>query len=53
VARAAGLDQDVLMFAAQAWEIRDPFLYFARHLPDYKWHRAQPAFRAILTEMDA
>ena len=52
-AAAAGLDDDALAFAAQAWATRDPFLYFARHYPDYEWHRAQPEFQAILKEMDA
>ena len=31
-AAAAGLDDDALAFAAQAWATRDPFLYLARHL---------------------
>jgi TolB-like protein/Tfp pilus assembly protein PilF len=52
-AAAAGLNDDALAFAVQAWEIRDPFLYFARHYPDYAWHREQPEFQAILREMDA
>jgi len=52
-AAAAGLDDDALAFAAQAWATRDPFLYLARHYPDYEWHRRQPAFQAILKQMDA
>ena len=52
-AAAAGLDQDALAFARQAWATRDPFLYFARHYPDYEWHRGRPEFQAILKEMNA
>ena len=51
-AAAAGLDDDALAFAAQAWATRDPFLYLARYYPDYEWHRRQPEFQAILKEMD-
>ena len=52
-AAAAGLDQDALAFARQAWATRDPFLYFARHYPDYEWHRGRPEFQTILKEMNA
>ena len=52
-AAAAGLRDDALAFAAQAWAIRDPFLCLARHYRDYEWLRGQPAFQAILKEMDA
>jgi serine/threonine-protein kinase len=52
-AAAAGRGHEALAFAAQAWAARDPFIYFARHYPDYEWHRRQPEFQVILREMGA
>jgi serine/threonine protein kinase/tetratricopeptide (TPR) repeat protein len=51
-AAAAGLPDDALAYAENAWKMRDPFLYFARFYPDYEWHRGQPRFQTILKEMD-
>jgi serine/threonine-protein kinase len=52
-AAAAGLRDEALAWSARAWEVRDPFFYFARHYPDFAWHREQPEFQAILREMNA
>lgn len=52
-AGAAGLRQEAPSWARKAWEIRDPFQYFARYHPDDEWLRAEPEFQAILREMDA
>jgi serine/threonine protein kinase/tetratricopeptide (TPR) repeat protein len=52
MASAAGLKEQAVSWATKAWEIRDPFQYFARHHPDYQWLRREPRFQAILKEMD-
>jgi len=52
-ASAGGLRDEALSWAAKAWEIRDPFFYFARAHPDFEWLRGQPEFQAILSEMEA
>ena len=52
-ASAGGLRDEALSWFMRAWEIRDPFFYFARTHPDFEWLRGQPEFQAIRKEMDA
>ena len=52
-ASAGGLCDEALSWATKAWEMRDPFFYFARFYPDFEWLRSQPEFEGILREMDA
>jgi tetratricopeptide (TPR) repeat protein len=49
---AGDLRDEAIRWAAKAWEIRDPFFYFARFYPDYEGLRALPEFQPILREMD-
>jgi hypothetical protein len=42
-----------LSWSAKAWQIRDPFFYFAHVYPDYQGLRDLPEFQALLREMDA
>ena len=52
-ASAGGLRDEALSWAAKAWEMRDPFFYFARFYPDFEWLRGEPEFQTILGKMDA
>jgi serine/threonine-protein kinase len=49
---AGGLRDEALSWSAKAWEMRDPFFYFARFYPDFEGLRALPEFQAIIREMD-
>jgi Flp pilus assembly protein TadD len=52
-ADAAGLHEEALAFARQAWDEREPsFILWARHFPQYRTLHSDPRFASILREMD-